>query len=152
MLDYELIVVPIDFSDHSMRALSYAIGLAGKYASKLRIVYVNEPSLGVSDVAWVGVSERAIKDDHIRCSRETIQSTVCDKIPDGLEAECIVLEGDAVDEIIRYADRVEADLIVMATHGRSGISHVLMGSTAEQVIRRSTCPVLSLKQPMPVTP
>ena len=59
---------------------------------------------------------------------------------------------EAVEEIIRYADSVDADVIVMATHGRSGISHVLMGSTAEQVIRKASCPVLTLKQPMLVTP
>jgi nucleotide-binding universal stress UspA family protein len=58
MLTFNVIVVPTDFSDHSFRALAYAIGLAEKYEASIKVLYVNEPALQVSDMAWVGVDER----------------------------------------------------------------------------------------------
>jgi nucleotide-binding universal stress UspA family protein len=151
MLSFNVIVVPTDFSDHSLRALAYAIGLAEKYGASVNIVYVKEPSLQVSDMAWVGVDERSLKDEHVKEAQQNMERIVKEQIPPGLSADPEVRIGDAVEEIIRYADDVNADLIVMATHGRSGLSHILMGSTAEQVIRKASCPVLTLKHPMQVT-
>ena len=150
MLSFKTIVVPTDFSDYSLRALAYAIGLAEMYEVKVKLVYVNEPALHVSDIAWVGIDERARNASQLKKAQENLDKIVSEQIPAGVSSEAVVLSGDAVDEIIRYADEVEAGLIVMATHGRTGISHILMGSTAEHVVRRATCPVLTLKQPMQV--
>jgi nucleotide-binding universal stress UspA family protein len=151
MLSFRVIVVPTDFSDHSLRALSYALGLAGKYDADVKILFVNEPGLQVSDMAWVGVDERSLKDEHVKEARANLDMIIREQIPPDMAVEAIIRSGDAVDEIIAYADEVSADLIVMATHGRTGLSHMLMGSTAEQVIRRASCPVLTLKHPMHVT-
>ena len=151
MLSFRTIVVPTDFSGHSLRALSYALGLAGKYDADVKILFVNEPGLQVSDMAWVGVDERSLKDEHVKEARANLDKIVREQIPPDMAVEAIIRSGDAVDEIIAYADEVNADLIVMATHGRTGLSHMLMGSTAEQVIRRASCPVLTLKHPMHVT-
>lgn len=151
MIAFKVIVVPTDFSDHSLRALSYAIGLAEKYEASIRMLYVNEPALQVSDMAWVGVDERSLKNEHLKEARLNLERIVREQIPPHLPAAAEVRSGDAVDEIIRFAEEVDAGVIVMATHGRSGLSHVLMGSTAEQVIRKASCPVLTLKHPMQVT-
>jgi len=151
MLSFNVILVPTDFSDHSLRALSYAIGLAEKYGAEIKILYVNEPALQVSDMAWVGVDERSLKNEHVKEARRNLERIVREKIPSDLPSAAEVRNGDAVDEIIQFADDVNADVIVMATHGRSGLSHILMGSTAEQVIRKASCPVLTLKHPMQVT-
>lgn len=151
MLSFNVILVPTDFSDHSLRALSYAIGLAEKYGADIKILYVNEPALQVSDMAWVGVDERSLKNEHVKEARQNLERIVREKIPPDLPSAAEVRNGDAVDEIIRFADDINADVIVMATHGRSGLSHMLMGSTAEQVIRKASCPVLTLKHPMQVT-
>jgi universal stress protein A len=151
VLSFNVIVVPTDFSDHSLRALAYAIGLAESFAAEVKIVYVNEPSLQVSDMAWVGVDERSLKDERTREARRNMEHIVSNQIPAGVRATAEVRSGDAVEEIIAYAREANADLIVMATHGRGGLSHILMGSTAEHVIRKALCPVLTLKQPMPVT-
>jgi len=150
MLSFKTIIVPTDFSDYSLRALAYAIGLAEMYEAKVKLVYVNEPALHVSDIAWVGIDERARNSSQMVRAKENLDKIVSEQIPADLPCEAVVLNGDAVDEIIRYADEVEAALIVMATHGRTGISHILMGSTAEHLIRRAPCPVLTLKQPMQV--
>jgi nucleotide-binding universal stress UspA family protein len=148
VLSFRIIVVPTDFSDHSMRALPYAVDLAAKYDARLKVVFVNEPSLQVSDVAWVGVDERTVNEDHVREARRHLEKVVLEQVPTDVPADAEILTGNAVEEIIRYALDVNADLIVMATHGRSGMSHMLMGSTAEHVVRKAPCPVLTLKQPM----
>jgi len=151
VLSFRAIVVPTDFSDHSLRALPYALGLAEKYGAEIKILYVNEPALQVSDMAWVGVDDRALKDEHVSDARKNMDRIVRDQIPPEASAEAVVRSGDAVEEIIQFAEEAGADLIVMATHGRGGLSHILMGSTAEQVIRKASCPVLTLKLPMHVT-
>lgn len=148
MLSFRIIVVPTDFSDYSMRALPYAVDLAAKYDARLKVVFVNEPSLQVSDVAWVGVDERTVNDDHVREARRHLEKLVLEQVPTEVPVDAEILTGNAVEEVIRYAREVNADLIVMATHGRGGVSHMLMGSTAEHVVRKAPCPVLTLKQPM----
>jgi nucleotide-binding universal stress UspA family protein len=150
MQSFNVIVVPTDFSDHSLRALAYAIGLAEKFDSNIKMLYVNEPALQVSDMAWVGVDERSLKDEHVMESKHRMEEIIDDQFPADLNATAEVRSGDAVEEIIHFANDVNADLIVMATHGRSGLSHILMGSTAEQVIRKAPCPVLTLKHPMQI--
>lgn len=152
MLSFRTIVVPTDFSDHSLRALSYALGLAEKFGATVKILYVNEPGIQVSDMAWVGVDERSLESEHARRARENLEHILAEQIPAGVSAETEVRSGNAVEEIIAYAGETGADLIVMATHGRTGLSHMLMGSTAEQVIRKSPCPVLTLKHPMQIAP
>lgn len=150
MLSFRIIVVPTDFSDYSLRALPYAVDLASRYNARLKVVFVNEPSLHVSDVAWVGVDERTVNDDHAREARRHLEKIVLEQVPADVPVDAEILSGNAVDEIIRFSGDVNADLIIMATHGRGGLSHMLMGSTAEHIVRKAHCPVLTLKQPMPV--
>jgi nucleotide-binding universal stress UspA family protein len=150
MLNFNVIVVTTDLSDYSLRALPYAIGLAERFDARLKIVCVNEPALQVSDVAWVGTDIRGSDEERKREAEDAIARIIRDQVPRGVDAEARVFTGNAVENIINYARDTNADLVVMCTHGRSGLSHVLMGSTAEAVVRRAPCPVLTLKQPMPV--
>ena len=150
-IKFQVIVVPVDFSDYSLRALPYAVSLAERFGARLKIVYINEPSLQVSDVAWVGVDERTIDEDHLTEARRALEKLVLDKIPTDISVDAEILTGDPVDKIVAYATDQNADLIIMATHGRGGLSHVLMGSVAEHVVRKGPCPVLTLKQPMTVS-
>ncbi len=151
MLQFRLIVVPTDFSDHSLRALPYAAGLAERFGAKLMVVYVSEPSLHVSDIAWIGVDERAVDESHSARARTSLDNLIADRIPGQVDAEGHILSGEPVESIVEFAKESGADLIVMATHGRGGLSHVLMGSVAEHVVRKAPCPVLTLKHPMTVT-
>jgi nucleotide-binding universal stress UspA family protein len=147
MFSINVIVVPTDFSERSLVALDYAVDLAEAYDAELKVVFVNEPGLKISDMAWVGVEERSMDDKHLAEARRSIEKTVLDRIPVDLSADARVLYGEAVDKIIEYASDVNADLIVMATHGRTGVSHVLLGSVAGQVVRKAPCPVLTVKNP-----
>ena len=151
MLAFKVIVVPTDFSDHSLRALPYAVSLAEKFHARLKVVFVSEPALQVADVAWVGIDERSMSQEHLQEARRNLERIALDQVPTDVPVDAEVLTGDAVEAVISYARDVNADLIVMATHGRGGISHVLMGSVAEQIVRKAPCPVLTLKQPMSVS-
>ncbi len=150
MLNFNVIIVTTDLSDYSLRALPYAVGLAERFEAELKVVSVNEPAMQVADVAWVSPMIAATDDERAIEIRRTLEMLIADKVPNGVSAEAKVLFGNPVDAIVDYARETNADLIVSCTHGRSGLSHVLMGSTAEALVRRSPCPVLTLKQPMPV--
>jgi nucleotide-binding universal stress UspA family protein len=150
MLNFNVIVVTTDLSDYSMRALPYAISLAERFQAQLKIVCVNEPMLQVAEVAWVGVESVSTDEQREHEIRAALDKLVREQVPHGLRAEATVLRGNAVEKIVEYARETNADLLVLCTHGRTGLSHVLMGSTAEAIVRRAPCPVLTLKQPMPV--
>jgi len=151
MLAFKVIVVPTDFSDHSLRAIPYAVSLAEKFNARLKVVFVSEPALQVADVAWVGIDERSMSQEHLEEARRNLERIALEQVPTDVQVDAEVLSGDAVEAVIAYARDVNADLVVMATHGRSGLSHMLMGSVAEQIVRKAPCPVLTLKQPMPVS-
>lgn len=151
MLNFKVILVPTDFSDHSLRALPYAVGLAERFRARLKVIHVNEPTLQISDVAWVGVDDRAAGEKHMEKARRALEKIVLDQVPNDVPADAEVISGDPVDALVEYARDCGADLIVMATHGRGGLSHVLMGSVAEHIVRKAPCAVLTLKQPMTVT-
>lgn len=147
MLTINLIVVPTDFSEKSLVALDYAVGLAQAYDAQLKVVFVNEPGLKISDMAWVGIDEESMSERDAADARRAVERTVLDRIPVDVAADAEILYGNAVDRIIDYASDTNADVIVMATHGRTGVSRVLMGSVATQVVRKAPCPVLTLKKP-----
>jgi nucleotide-binding universal stress UspA family protein len=148
MIRLNVIVVPTDFSEQSLSALEYAVGLADKYGARLKVVFVNEPGLKITDMAWVGVDEVSMDEAQLRDARRTIEDIVLDRIPTHVTADAEIVHGDAVARIIQYAEDVNSDLIVMSTRGRTGLSHVLLGSVAEQVVRKAPCPVLTLKNPI----
>ncbi|MDH3198158.1 MAG: universal stress protein [Candidatus Krumholzibacteria bacterium] len=151
MLAFKIIVVPTDFSDHSLRALPYAVSLAEKFNARLKVIFVSEPALQVADVAWVGIDERSMSQEHLEEARRNLERIALEQVPTDVQVDAEVLTGDAVEAVISYARDVNADLVVMATHGRGGLSHMLMGSVAEQIVRKAPCPVLTLKQPMAVS-
>jgi len=150
MLNFNVIVVTTDLSDYSMRALPYAISLAERFKAALKIVYVNEPALPIADIAWYAATAAVDDEERKREALATMEKIIKEQVPRGVHAEARVLTGSAADKIAEYARETNADLLVLCTHGRTGLSHVLMGSTAEAIVRRAPCPVLTLKQPMPV--
>lgn len=150
MLNFNVIVVTTDLSDYSLRALPYAVGLAERFDATLKILCINEPTVPVADAAWGAFDVRAADNSLLAEARKSLAKIVEEQIPRGVDVEGTVIEGNAVEAIIEFARDQNADLLVMCTHGRTGLSHVLMGSTAESVVRRAPCPVLTLRQPMPV--
>lgn len=139
----KLILVPIDFSAHAERALDYACELASKVGATVRLVHaVAAPPVGLQ----VALSEE-ILENLVTEHREALDKLVAARRGSVTASfgEATVEVGDPRDTIVRTAEAVKADLIVMGTHGRRGLSRVVMGSVAEDVIRHAPCPVLVVR-------
>ena len=147
MIAFKEIIVPTDFSEHSLRALDYAVEIADRFSSELKLVYVIEPLIQAADVAWSSVDFDRLNRAHKDSADRQIRALLDERIPESVPAEFVILTGKPFIEIVGLAKADNADLIVMATHGRGAISHILMGSTAEKVVRRAPCPVLTVKHP-----
>jgi len=143
----ERILFPTDFSEGASHALHYAVNLAKTYNAKLHILHViydftkatgsHIPHIS-ADELYKEMNEWAIKEIDKSCIEETR----------GLpNIEKTVLEGIPYEEIIKFAEKEKTDIIVIGTYGRSGLERFIFGSTAERVVRRATCPVLTVRVP-----
>ncbi len=141
------ILVATDFSDASEVALDYAIGLAKPLGAKITILHAYElPIYGFPDGALIATAEMAVT---IMNGAQAGVQAMCKKREGcGVELSQVVRQGVAWEEVHRVADEVGADLIVVGTHGRKGLSHALLGSVAEKIIRTATRPVLTLHEKM----
>ena len=147
MIVFNEIVVPTDFSEYSLRAIDYGIEIAAKFDSHLTLTYVVEPLLQAADLTWTTVDFEELNKSHRDMARQQLETIVKERVPRGIRCDTVVLSGKPFVEILKYAKAQNADMIVMATHGRGAISHLLMGSTAEKVVRKAPCPVLTVKHP-----
>ena len=143
------ILLPTDFSECASYALSYASGFARDAGASIICVHVIEPV--VPTVGYSGVTEPLPMAD-ISDQLETSATRELPKIAQheecaGLSVEEVIVHGDAASEIVRVARERKVDLIVIASHGRTGLGRILFGSTAEQVVRHAPCPVLVVKPP-----
>jgi len=146
-ISLKTIVCAVDFSEYSDYALRYAVDLAKIFDADLRLIHVVElPFLPSYSLA--GVPDLSLPVDEIEeGSRSRMQGVLKDCRRKHAEVEGEVRTGTAFLEIINYAREVGADLIVVGTHGRTGLSHMIIGSVAEKVVRKAPCPVLSVKHP-----
>jgi nucleotide-binding universal stress UspA family protein len=147
MVAFNQILVPTDFSEHSFRALDYAVEIAEKFSSEMKVVYVIEPVLQAADVAWSSVDFDKLNEAHKHSAEEQLRSLIEERIPKSVSVEYKILFGKPFVEIVKQAKTDNSDLIVMATHGRGAITHMLLGSTTEKVVRKAPCPVLAVKHP-----
>jgi nucleotide-binding universal stress UspA family protein len=140
----ERILVPIDFSDCSLDALEYAVQVARRSRASIRLFHVLEPVSYGLDFSLLHVAKR-----------EKIREVIGERLS-GLAKALAAVQvptdvelrgGLPSDSILDGAKTMPADLIVMGTHGRRGLSHTLSGSVAEAVLRRSSCPVLTVRSP-----
>lgn len=147
MIKMRSILFPTDFSEFSLYALDYAVSFAEQYGARLLVMHVVD--IFLHDPAYFApyVPDRAMFAGYEQNARARLEEIVRKRVPAGLKTELIIKEGRAFVEIVRTAKEKEADMIVIATHGRSGISHAMFGSTAEKVVRKAPCPVLSIKHP-----
>ena len=136
------VLVPIDFSDCSVDALEYATQVAKNFAASLRILHVLEPASYGIDFTTNDSAERNRVRDRVHSNLEKLSAAIC---ATGLTVNTAQRGGIPWESILLTAQESMSDLIVMGTHGRRGISHVLKGSVAEAVLRRSSCPVLTVR-------
>ena len=142
-------LVPLDFSTYAELALDYAIALAQKLQARMTLLHVIQlQQFGANSDMGVWPSATFIEEfeAEIRQKMEAYLARVTDA---GLMGEIVVVHGVPFQEILDIAKARQVDLIIMGTHGRTGLTHVLMGSVAEKVVRLAPCPVLVARQPAP---
>ena len=147
MIKIERILFPTDFSTCSKHALKYALDFATERGAKLYVLHVI-PKLNIP-VGTGGLTYPVSKiyDDMERKAKKDIHHLIPRRFLEKIKVEDIIMRGIPFVEIIKAAKKYDVDLITIATHGRSGISHALLGSTAEKVVRKAPCPVLCVKHP-----
>lgn len=143
------ILLPTDFSECANYALSFAASFAHQAGAKIICVHVIEPI--VPTVGYTGMTEPLPITDISEqlegsAERELPKIAECDECA-GIEVEEVIVHGDAASEIVRVAHERHVDLIVISSHGRTGLGRILFGSTAESVVRHASCPVLVVKPP-----
>jgi universal stress protein A len=139
------ILVPIDFSDHSKKALQYAIPFAEQFKASIDLLYVVEPTIYPADFSFGQVGFPNVEDELRQRGAEELKSLIAKEIGRRVPAKQVIRTGKAFYEIREYAREEAMDLIIIATHGHSGVEHVLFGSTAEKVVRHAPCPVLVVR-------
>lgn len=142
------ILVPIDFSDYSKNALKYSVSMATKFSAKMYLIYVIEPMIYPADFSMGQIAVPAHDTDMSERARQELTSLANSEIHESIEFQIIIKSGKPFMEIIETASELNIDLIIISTHGHTGVEHLLFGSTAEKVVRKAPCPVLTIREPI----
>lgn len=144
LIEFKKVLVPTDYSELSLAALDYASTFSKLFGAQVYLLHTLDtiPVLALEGMDLT--TEKVIYETEINAKTD-LHTFVVSRIQSKLNLIEVVRKGIAEDEIVKFAESENIDLIVMATHGRSGIAHVLMGSVAEKVIQRSRVPVLIVK-------
>lgn len=138
------ILFPTDFSEPAKEAQQYAITLAEQVGAELHILHVVPQAIDYSGIASPYAAPQDDTDLQLNLANERLSKLVDPVSAGKLSIRRTAVVGMAVEEILRYADAQQIDLIVVGTHGHTGLSRLLIGSVAEKVVRLSYCPVLTV--------
>jgi len=146
MIAIKKLLVPTDLGEYSQFALKYAAAFAEAFEAKVYVLHVHEP------YPQGAVFEGMVYDSQLVAraeakARADLEAIVAQLTARRIQAEAVFATGRPYIQIVREAEKLKVDLIVLATHGRRGASHLVFGSNAEKVVRLSPCPVLTVKHP-----
>jgi nucleotide-binding universal stress UspA family protein len=144
---YRRILWPTDFSALAKAALPYAVDLAADSAAELVLLHVLTPPVAYAGPEIPGALWGELQQKNRVAAREELRRLAAQVKRPKVRVHTVLAEGVPFDQILKVAKRLRCDLIVVATHGRTGLAHVVMGSVAENVVRRATCPVLTVRPP-----
>ena len=148
MLQFRKILVPTDFSGNAKAALAHARELAKKYDAEVLLVHVLEPPVYPAMTFGAGaVTLPALQDEMRSVANEQLDKRVAELKASGVNVRGVMREGSPFAEIVGLAAEEDVDLIAIATHGHTGLKHLLLGSTTEKVVRKAACPVLTVRVP-----
>ncbi len=146
MISLKRILMPTDFSEFSEAAKNYACSFAEKFGAELHLLHVLQDLVAMAPEPGMAFPPPGDYMKELQASAEqALAKRPGDALPEDFPVVRDVIQGTPFLEIIRYAKQHDIDLIVMGTHGRSGLAHVLLGSVAEKVVRKSPCPVLTVR-------
>ena len=144
-IELQRILVPIDFSEHSKNALKYAIPFAQQFKASVDLIYVVEPTIYPADFSFGQIGFPNVEEELRVRGDEELENLIKKVVNNRVPSRKVVRTGKPFYEINQYALEEDIDLIVIATHGHSGMEHILFGSTAEKVVRKAPCPVLIVR-------
>ena len=147
MFNIQNILLPTDFSKLSLTAAGYAVDLAKQYNARIHLLNVIEKTPPILTIHSLDLSEEKIIKSIEEEARNSLEKTVSKLRKDGTEFIPVLKKGLDYQEIVSYSQKNNIDVIVIATHGRTGLLHTLIGSVAEKVIRYAKCPVLVITPP-----
>ena len=144
VLQLKKILVPTDFSEASNSAYRYAVRFGQQFGAELHVVHVSEPVLspqlaGLPPMPTFSEDERAFAEKKLHIWADSMETM-------GVTTKTTLRNGLATHEIVEAAKELDADLIIIATHGYTGWKHFCIGSTAERVVRAAPCPVLVVRE------
>jgi universal stress protein A len=149
-LVYKRILVPIDFSEHSKKTVSYATAFASRYNATVQLLHVFEiPDYAATPYGWraqTGDQMKSQIDAAEEEARENLTPFENQLLNAGVKVEAYLRVGFPFDEIVQMANYLDVDLIIVGSHGYTGMTRLLLGSTAERVVERAPCPVLVVKE------
>lgn len=140
------ILVPTDFSEFSDKALNYAVAFAEQFGARLILLHVVEPAVYPENYMMVPQTFDDLNQNLINAAKERLAKVVLERISQRFEAESEIRLGRPYTEIVDAAKSKNVDLIIIGTHGYTGLKHVVLGSTAERVVRYAPCPVLTVRE------
>ena len=141
----EKILFPTDFSEGSFHALPFAVDLSKHYNSKLYILHVIYDVAKATNSHIPHVSSDELYKEMSAWAQGEIESCCIEEIRGLPNVDKVVLKGIPYEEVIEFAEKQKIDMIVMGTYGRKGLERFLFGSTAERVVRRAPCPVMTVR-------
>lgn len=147
MKEFKTILFANDFAETSEEVFDYALSLARKYGAKLLIVHVINEPVDLRGFYVPHISFENLEKEIVEGAEKMMDKFCRTKVKDYADYETMILSGIPYEEIIKKAEEAQASLIVMGTHGRRGLDHMLFGSTAERVVRGAGCPVLTVRLP-----
>jgi nucleotide-binding universal stress UspA family protein len=148
MIKFEKILVPVDFSEYSMQALKYSSEFAKAYNSEVFLLYVVEPIIYPPDLSIGQITLPALNFQIDEKAKEELHRAAKESFAKETKVKIVVKLGKPYLEIIETARAESIDLIIISTHGHSGVEQILFGSTADKVVRKAPCPVLTLREPI----
>ena len=146
MLKFKRVLCPVDFSDDSKVALAYAADIVRAAGGELLVLHVVEPILYPVEYGMAPVPTVDLESTATANARMKLEELVTEEVTAGVSVSTKVIFGRADTQVCDFASEGDFDLIVLATHGLTGLKHLLLGSVAERVVRHAPCPVLTVKK------
>jgi nucleotide-binding universal stress UspA family protein len=147
MRSFDKILFATDFSESSEHAFEYALALAQQFKSHLTVLHVINEPVDLRGFYVPHVSFENLEKEIEEGAQQMMQKFCSSHMADYANYESLIVTGIPYEEILKQAEKSQASIIVLGTQGRSGIDHLLFGSTAERVVRKAVCPVVTVRLP-----
>lgn len=147
MKTFDKILTAIDFSENSELAFDYAVTMATQFNSELTIMHVINEPVDLRGFYVPHISFEQLEKEIEEGAAKMMETFCSTKLGGFSNYKSVIVSGIPYEEITRKAVEIDASLIILGTHGRTGLDHLLFGSTAERVVRSASCPVMTIRLP-----